>query len=234
MNAFDSGIISFLNDFAGHWRAFDEVMVFLSNSPLVKGGPIVAGLWWLWFRRFADGRSRREYVVATVFTAVIAVLVARGLATTLWFRERPMVAASQHFVMPYSFEGSDLESWSSFPSDHAVLFYSLSTGLFLAHRRLGIAAFAWTATVICFPRLYLGIHWPTDLIAGAALGATLAWLGTARVIRDVIRTRLLPWAESAPGFFYAGMSVVMFEVTIVFADGRHALHLVADVARIIF
>jgi len=60
-----------------------------------------------------------------------------------------------------------------FPSDHAVLFFALATGLFMAHRKLGIAAYAWVIVAICFPRLYLGIHWPTDVIAGAAVGVAL-------------------------------------------------------------
>lgn len=231
MNAFDSSIISFLNDFAGHWKTFDETMVFISESPLVKGGPIVACFWWLWFRRPSDGPSRRDFVVATVLTGAVAVLVARGAATALWFRERPIADASQHFIMPYSFTGADLESWSSFPSDHAVLFFSLSMGLFLAYRPVGIAAFAWTTVVICFPRMYLGIHWPTDLIAGAALGIALAWLGTAQAIRDVIRTRILPWAESSPALFYAGMSIVSFEVTNLFDDGHDALHVLSHAAK---
>jgi len=231
MNWFDSSIISFLNDFAGHWKTFDEVMVFVSESPLVKGGPIVACLWWLWFRPPSAGPSRRDYVVAMVLTGIVGVLVARGFAATLWFRERPMVDASQHFVMPYSFNGADLDSWSSFPSDHAVLFFSLSMGLFLAHRPIGIAAFAWTIVVICFPRMYLGIHWPTDLIAGAALAIVFTWLGTARVIRDVIRARLLPWAESSPALFYAGMFVVLFEVTNLFDDAHDAFHVLSHAAK---
>ena len=231
MNAFDSSIISFLNDFAGHWKTFDELIVFISESPLIKGGPIVACLWWLWFRPASDGPGRRDYVVATVLTGAAAVIVGRGVSTALWFRERPIADASQHFVMPYSFTGADLGSWSSFPSDHAVLFFSLCMGIFLAHRRAGIAAFAWTVIVISFPRMYLGLHWPTDLIAGAALAIPLAWIGTARIIRETIRDRLLPWAESSPALFYAGMSIVMFEVTNLFDDGHDALHVLSHAAK---
>ena len=162
MNSFDSSIVSFLNDLAGHWKTFDELMVFISDSPLVKGGLIMACLWWVWFRRESDGPNRRDYVVATVLAGIVAVLVARGLAHVLPFRDRPMVDAAQHFVRPHKFTGRELNTWSSFPSDHAVLFFSLATGLYLAHRRLGIAAFVWVTVIVCFPRLYLGIHWPTD------------------------------------------------------------------------
>ncbi len=231
MNSFDSSIISFLNDFAGHWKSFDELMVFVSESPLVKGGPIIASFWWLWFRPEAEGPRRRDYVIATVLSGAVAVLVARGLASALVFRDRPFVDPAQHFVMPYSFTGADLDTWSSFPSDHAVLFFTLATGLFMAYRPLGIAAFIWAIVVICFPRLYLGIHWPTDLIAGALVGIVLGWLGTARLIRDAIRAHLLPWSESSPALFYAGMFLVMFEVTNLFDDAHDALHVLAHAAK---
>lgn len=230
MNSFDSSIISFLNDFAGHWKTFDELMVFISDSSLVKAGPAMACLIWLWFRRETDGPSRRDYVVATVLTGIVAVVLARLLATALPFRDRPMADAAQHFVVP-SGGGHDLESWSSFPSDHAVLFFALATGLYQAHRPFGIGAFVWAIVVVSFPRLYLGIHWPTDVIGGAALGIALGWLGTSRAVRDAIRGRLMPWSESQPGAFYAGMFIVMFEVMNLFEDGREALHFLGHAAK---
>lgn len=231
MNSFDTSIVSFLNDFAGRWKTFDELIIFMSNSSFVKGWLIMACLWWLWFRPTSDGPSRRDYVVATVLTGFGAVLVARGLADLLPFRARPFSTASAHFIPPYSFTGHDLDTWSSFPSDHAVLFFALATGLFMAHRKFGIAAYIWVTVAVCFPRLYLGIHWPTDLIAGAVIGIALGWTGTTRIIRDAIRTHILPWSESQPGLFYAGMFLIMFEVMNIFEDARAGLHVLSHAAK---
>ena len=47
MNAFDARIISFLNQFAGHFRILDALVVTLSNTELLKGGAIVAALLWI-------------------------------------------------------------------------------------------------------------------------------------------------------------------------------------------
>ena len=231
MNSFDSNVVSFLNDFARHWKSFDQLMVFAANSPVVKGGLIVACLWWLWFRRESRDPSRRDHVIATVLTAIVAVLVARLLAGTLPFRDRPMASAAQHFVRPYGARGHGLESWNSFPSDHAVLFFALAAGLYRAHRPFGIAGLLWAAIVVSFPRVYLGLHWPTDIIAGAALGIAFGWLGTARVVCDTIRERVLPWSETYPSAFYAAAFLVMFEIMILFGDAREGLHVASRLLK---
>lgn len=231
MNSFDSNIVSFLNDFAQRWKTFDELMVFVTDSPLVKGGLIMACLWWLWFRRDPDGPNRRDYVIATVLMGVVAVLVARLLAGLLPFSDRPLATAAQQFVAPYSATGRDLESWSSFPSDHAVLFFALAVGLYRAHKPFGVAAFLWAIVVVSVPRVYLGIHWPTDIIGGALIGIAIGWLGTGRAVRDAIRRHVLPWEERSPGYFYATMFLVMFEVMNLFADAREGLHVLSHAAK---
>ena len=68
-------------------------------------------------------------------------------------------------------------SSSSFPSDHAVLFSAITTGIFLVSRRLGIFATIYCLIFIAFPRLYLGLHYATDIIVGALIGAVCTVFG---------------------------------------------------------
>ena len=229
MNSFDSSIVSFFNDFAQRWHALDESMAFLSESALMKGGLFLALLWWLWFRKPADGPDRRDYVLSTLVTCVAAVAIARMLAVSLPFRERPLLA--QDLVVPYGVDVGALEGWSAFPSDHAVLFFALAMGLYRAHRPFGVAAFLYATFVVCLPRVYLGLHWPTDILAGAALGVAFGWLGTRQAARAAISRPALRWHDQQPGAFYAAMFVVSFEVMNIFADARSAMHLSEHILR---
>ncbi|AEV81223.1 UDP-diphosphatase [Actinoplanes sp. SE50] len=83
----------------------------------------------------------------------------------------------------------------SFPSDHATMAGAAVAGLWLVERRLGLLAGA-AALVMCFARVYVGAHYPRDVLAGLIVGAVVAvagyWLA-APLLR-----RLLTWARSTP------------------------------------
>jgi undecaprenyl-diphosphatase len=92
----------------------------------------------------------------------------------------------------------------SFPSDHATIAGGVAAGLFLLNRRLGLVTLL-AAAVMAFARVYVGAHYPGDVVAGLLLGATvtvaLSRLG-ARLVGPVIttlaRTPLRPILTSAP------------------------------------
>lgn len=57
----------------------------------------------------------------------------------------------------------------SFPSGHTLVSFEAATALWYYHRKWGIAAFV-LAALIAYSRLYLFVHYPTDVLAGAVLG----------------------------------------------------------------
>jgi undecaprenyl-diphosphatase len=86
----------------------------------------------------------------------------------------------------------------SFPSDHATLAGAAIAGLFLVDRRLGWAATA-AGLLLCVDRVYIGAHYPSDVLAGLSLGAAVAvigWLVLRRPLVAVVTwlaaTRLRP------------------------------------------
>lgn len=65
----------------------------------------------------------------------------------------------------------------SFPSGHTSMAFSTATSLSIAYPKwyVIIPSYAW-ATTVAYSRMYLGVHYPTDVAAGALVGAGSAWL----------------------------------------------------------
>ncbi len=68
----------------------------------------------------------------------------------------------------------------SFPSGHTCASFAAASALFFCRNRGWITAFV-AAVLIAFSRLYLYVHYPTDVLAGALLGILLGWLGVMLV-----------------------------------------------------
>lgn len=199
-------------------------MVIVSESNLLKGGVVMALLWWAWFREPRDGTDRdtsREIILATIAGSLVAITLSRFLVASLPFRPRPLVDPALHFLHPYSVsEGGTWTKESAFPSDHATLFFELAAGLFLASPRLGTVGFCLVGVFICLPRIYLGLHSPTDILGGALLGIGIAWLASRRPVRGAVARVCLSWMRRQPGTFYAALFLVSYQIATLFADAR--------------
>jgi undecaprenyl-diphosphatase len=226
MGAFDESIIFFLNQFAQRWAAFDAIVVFLSNSDLIKGGVMLAGVWGAWFFASADIKRNRSYLLSALLGAVIALVIARVLAHTLPLRIRPILDPALHFRPPKGTpDQSNWTIWSSFPSDHAALFFALLTGIWMAWRRAGLVLLGYVIIVICLPRIYIGIHYPSDVLAGAALGIGLALACSLRFFRDLWTRPVLEWVDRSPAVSYAVLFIITFQIATLFWDIRTFLYI---------
>ena len=120
----------------------------------------------------------------------VSVLAATAVSTGLKIaigRERPDIV--QHAALTFT---------ASFPSGHAfisaVTMLSIAGFIGLASRRADITrlcvVLAWVMIVLIgISRIYLGVHWPTDVIAGWCLGVAwssvaIAWLGRMMAAAD--------------------------------------------------
>lgn len=226
MRGFDHSIVVFVNQFAQKWQTFDAIVVFFSNSDLMKGGVVLAAWWWAWSRRNGDSRTNRSYLLSALVGAVVALVIARVLAHALPLRTRPILDPSLQFRVPTGApDQSNWTIWSSFPSDHASLFFALMTGAWLAWRRGGILLMIYVIIFICLPRIYIGIHYPTDILAGAALGASCVLLCSWRKLRQIWTTPVLNWVERRPGFGHALLFMITFEIATLFWDIRTFLYI---------
>jgi undecaprenyl-diphosphatase len=82
----------------------------------------------------------------------------------------------------------------SLPSLHAANFFALATVAAAVDRRLGLAAVA-VAAAVAWARVHGGVHWPSDVVAGAAWGALCGALARLAFLRP---PRLAPAASQPP------------------------------------
>jgi undecaprenyl-diphosphatase len=212
MNFIDLTLLHMLNAYARQWPAFDVLMEQMSDNVLLQGGIILVLFWWAWAMQREDKRKDREMLLFGLMASVFAVLFARALALTLPFRVRPLQNPALNFTLPYSMDPQTLIGWSSFPSDHAVVFLCLATSLWFVSRKLGAIAIAYALLGSSFPRVYLGIHYPSDVFAGAVIGISIACLAKWDVLREAVTRPLLRWSEQHPASFAAFLFFCTFEL----------------------
>lgn len=221
MNPWDYSIISLLNHLAHRSVQFDNLVLLISDNMLLKGGAIVALFWWGWFEQdsFKNVKRNREHILTTVLVSAVAIVVARLLALLLPFRLRPL--HNPEITLQFPLEKEFLEGWSSFPSDHAILFFTLATGLFFVSRILGTIAIAHAILIISLPRIYLGLHYPTDILAGALLGIGVSLLVNRKQFSRTIAKLPLRLLDKNPSLFYSCFFLVVFEIAEMFNSLRN-------------
>jgi membrane-associated phospholipid phosphatase len=85
-------------------------------------------------------------------------------------RDRPYIAYP--IILPYYIENDP-----AFPSGHTTAAFSTATSLSLTFKKwyVVVPAYTW-AGAVAYSRLHLGVHYPSDVLAGAVIGAGSAWL----------------------------------------------------------
>lgn len=119
---------------------------------------------------------------AEAVAALGSTIINTQLVKIAFDRQRPY--QKHPGIYPY-----EHEEGKSLPSGHASIAFSTATTLVLEYKKwyIVVPAYAWAASV-GYSRLYLGMHYPTDILASAALGAGSAWL--THVIAKKLRRKL--------------------------------------------
>lgn len=156
----------------------------LANSPVAIAPVLVTALW-VWGAPSARGAL---IAVAGAVVAAQGVNMALGL---LWFEPRPFMVPVGHTLVAHVAD-------NGFPSDHATLVWTLGASLAAtgAAPRWG-AAVCFYGVAVAWSRVWLGIHFPDDMLASAVVGAAMG--GCSRVVTPIVDWSVLPLVDRAYG-----------------------------------
>jgi len=158
----DQSITQWANSFAGGNSVLDRIMIAASQFGVPLLILLVALQWW--------SRHERLSIRHTCVAAGLSFLIGLGLNQIILLfvhRVRPYDAGLTHLIVSRSGD------WS-FPSDHATASLAIVTA-FLLHRiwRRAFILLAG-ALLICLSRVYVGTHYASDVLGGAATGIVAA------------------------------------------------------------
>jgi undecaprenyl-diphosphatase len=233
LGLWDQRSIVWVNHFVGQWPTFDLFVAWLLKAHVTRFVPLIVAMCWLWFEPHPRQSARREVLLETLGTSFAALFLARALALLLPFRERPLAHLELALTVPASVE-TGLRTWSSFPSDHAVLAFVMAVSLWRISRPIGAWALLHAVAIICLPRWYVGFHFASDLIAGALLGTALALLTPLLKIRHAITGFLLQVEGRRPATMYSVGFFVLFEMAEMFDSVRQIAAQVFKILRQLF
>jgi undecaprenyl-diphosphatase len=223
MNAIDVYVAQFFSTLCAHHPLIDSFLFELTSSYFLKGQIVMVMFWWAWFSPGPQRLSRRRILVSTIVACVLALAVGRIMVSSLPPRARPIDNPVFRFQPPVPMD--ETPDSSSFPSDHAILFFALATGILFTSRRLGALALTWVAVIVCLPRLWLGYHYPSDILAGGLIGSGFMLALNWHKLRAKIADPVLALCMARPQLVYAGLFLFSYQVAEMFNPVRRALHL---------
>jgi undecaprenyl-diphosphatase len=164
----DYSLFRAINNLAGRWLWLDAVARLFLNDYFVPTlmAVILLALWFEGRSSTAQQNNRRAVLVAALAAGLANINL--KVINLFYYRPRPF---AYHQVNLLSYQPTD----SSLPSNAAALGFAIAVGVWFYQRRWGWLLLG-VAAVFGLSRIFGGVHYPLDVVSGAALGWFSAWL----------------------------------------------------------
>lgn len=166
----NTNIFGVINQAAGQSATLDLLMLWVTHYvPYFMVALVVVYMVWVYPRRDTYNALHRvgqilEYIVTLTTTFVVVQFIKVALA-----HPRPFVVLSETILLVPDQAGY------SFPSMHTALTVAVAMSVLVHHRRLGKLLLLF-ALLVGLSRIYVGVHYPVDVLAGGLIGAVIAVL----------------------------------------------------------
>jgi len=165
--SFDTALFEALNSLAGSSALLDSVAVFFASYSQFLWVLFLLILYFIPSKKMA---THREMVSLSIIAALVARYAVKNSILFFYSRPRPFEVSEVHQLVVTPI----VENFQSFPSGHALFFFAIATVIFLFRKDWGVFAYA-AAILMGIARVYAGVHWPSDILAGALLGILVGW-----------------------------------------------------------
>lgn len=125
-----------------------------------------------WFFARPGGSPRSKLAAASACISAVVALLVNAVLGHLWYHARPFADHPKQTLLLVH-HGAD----NSFPSDHASVAFAVAFAVLVFHRRLGILLVA-VAIGVGLDRIFLGVHYPIDVLTSVFVGLGAALLVT--------------------------------------------------------
>ena len=173
----DHGLFELINQLAGKSDILDNLMIGLAKYGVVL---MALPLLYMWFK--GDG-DKKKVVLLSLLSMAIALLI-NQIIGHIYFRQRPFAFHEVNLLLAKSAD-------PSFPSDHSAFVFAIAWLIMLKDRRIGAFALA-IGVLVGISRIFVGTHYPGDVLGGAAVGlAAAVFVWKLRAVFDPITSFLI-------------------------------------------
>lgn len=162
--AYDTEFFHLLNNLSGKSEVFDWIIIFAAEY--LGWFAAAAFLVVLFFSLFSKSEKLKIFLTAAV-SVVLSRFIITEIIRFLYCRPRPFMAYTINHLVD--------NANCSFPSGHAAFFFALAMATYFYNKKWG-AWFFLAAILISLGRIIAGVHYPIDILAGAAIGIIMAYL----------------------------------------------------------
>jgi undecaprenyl-diphosphatase len=151
----DLRLFRLINDLSGRYSLMDRLMILISNR--IRYAYILI----LVIMLFKNRSNRR--IAAETGSSVLLSFIAHFFIKLFYYKPRPFKKRRVGILIPSKLD-------STFPSKHTQIAFAASTSIFFFHRSIG-SLMLWMSAVTGFSRIWVGHHYPSDILGSAMLGS---------------------------------------------------------------